>query len=235
MIGLIVVAFVGLVIASAAFLARSTDVVGHGKATLRPVGWAALSDEEAASRVRRESDEQRPENSDANATTPTRAQLRAFYAAGSWGRCEAMRRRATGDFTGTTDEIIQWAAHKWGLDEDVLRAVAVVETNWNQGFHGDIGNGESYGLMQLKSSVQQGTFPLSKRSTPFAVDFYGAGQRFLLEGCASYLEGTSYKAGDMWGSVGAWYSGRWYDRLADVYIGNVKRALSSRPWEQAGF
>src|SRR4051794_23397044 len=27
-------------------------------------------------------------------------------------------RRVTGDFAGTTDEIIQWAACKWGIDED---------------------------------------------------------------------------------------------------------------------
>ena len=31
----------------------------------------------------------------------------------------------TGNFVGSTDEIIQWAAWKWGVDEDVIRAVAV--------------------------------------------------------------------------------------------------------------
>ena len=35
----------------------------------------------------------------------------------------------TGGFTGTTDEIIQWAAHKWGIPEDILRAVAVNESD----------------------------------------------------------------------------------------------------------
>ncbi len=31
-------------------------------------------------------------------------------------------RRLDGDFVGTTDEIIQWAACKWGFDEDLVRA-----------------------------------------------------------------------------------------------------------------
>ena len=30
-----------------------------------------------------------------------------------------VQQRATGNFTGTTDEIIQWTACKWGIDEDV--------------------------------------------------------------------------------------------------------------------
>jgi hypothetical protein len=33
---------------------------------------------------------------------------------------------AKGDDEGTTDEIIQWAACKWGIDTDVVRAQAVV-------------------------------------------------------------------------------------------------------------
>ena len=37
-----------------------------------------------------------------------------------------------GQFTGTTDEIFQWAACKWGLPDDVLRAIAVRESTWYQ-------------------------------------------------------------------------------------------------------
>jgi soluble lytic murein transglycosylase-like protein len=32
-------------------------------------------------------------------------------------------------FRGTTDEIIRWAAWKWGIDEDLLRAVAARESD----------------------------------------------------------------------------------------------------------
>ena len=42
-----------------------------------------------------------------------------------------------GNFTGTTTEIFQWAACKWGIDEDTLRAVAVQESDWHQSAVGD--------------------------------------------------------------------------------------------------
>ena len=40
--------------------------------------------------------------------------------------------RVTGNFTGTTDQIIQWAACKWGIDEDIVRAQAAKESGWHQ-------------------------------------------------------------------------------------------------------
>jgi hypothetical protein len=40
--------------------------------------------------------------------------------------------RVDGQFTGTTDEIIQWAACKWGLPDNFLRAEAEVESTWVQ-------------------------------------------------------------------------------------------------------
>jgi hypothetical protein len=40
--------------------------------------------------------------------------------------------RVDGQFIGTTDEIIQWAACKWGLPDDLLRAVATRESTWYQ-------------------------------------------------------------------------------------------------------
>jgi len=41
-------------------------------------------------------------------------------------------RRVDGQFTGTTDEIFQWAACKWGLADNLLRAIAVRESTWYQ-------------------------------------------------------------------------------------------------------
>ncbi|MBA2575194.1 MAG: hypothetical protein H0V05_00880 [Euzebyaceae bacterium] len=71
--------------------------------------------------------------------------------------------RVTGNFTGTTDEIIQWAACKWGFDEDIVRAVAVGESSWRMSQLGDYrddpakcapGYGTpcptSFGMMQVK-------------------------------------------------------------------------------------
>jgi len=43
--------------------------------------------------------------------------------------------RVDGQFTGTTDEILQWAACKWGLPDNLLRADAVVESTWFQYLH----------------------------------------------------------------------------------------------------
>ena len=40
--------------------------------------------------------------------------------------------RVDGQFTGTTDEILQWAACKWGLPDNLIRADAFVESTWFQ-------------------------------------------------------------------------------------------------------
>ncbi len=40
--------------------------------------------------------------------------------------------RVTGNFTGTTDEIIEWVACKWGIDEDIVRAQIAKESWWHQ-------------------------------------------------------------------------------------------------------
>jgi hypothetical protein len=40
--------------------------------------------------------------------------------------------RVTGHHTGTTDENIQWAACKWGLADNLLRAIAFRESSWFQ-------------------------------------------------------------------------------------------------------
>lgn len=45
--------------------------------------------------------------------------------------------RVTGNFTGTTDEIIQWAAAKWGWSDELIRAEAIAESNWFQSQLGD--------------------------------------------------------------------------------------------------
>jgi hypothetical protein len=37
-----------------------------------------------------------------------------------------------GQFSGTTDEIFQWAACKWGLPDNLLRGIAVRESTWYQ-------------------------------------------------------------------------------------------------------
>lgn len=57
-------------------------------------------------------------------------------------------RYVTGHFTGTTDEVIQWAARKWGFEPDLLRAVGTVESWWRMSTVGD--SGDSFGLFQVR-------------------------------------------------------------------------------------
>jgi hypothetical protein len=138
----------------------------------------------------------------------------------------------TGAFSGTTDEILQWAAHKWGLDEDLLRAQAVQESHWRQDAVGD--HGRSFGLMQLKDEKQPGTFPLSRMSTAFNVDYASMLLRHCYDGFATWL-GDGYRAGDMHGCLGYYFSGEWASEEGDAYAERVERQLAARSWRRRDF
>ena len=76
-----------------------------------------------------------------------------------------------GRFRGTTDEVIQWAAAKWGLAPDLVRAVAAKETWWRMSHVGD--NGDSFGLFQVRRplplprhAASAGSSATTPRSTP---------------------------------------------------------------------
>jgi len=157
--------------------------------------------------------------------------------------------RVTGNFTGTTDEIIQWAACKWGFDEDIVRAVAVGESSWRMSQLGDYrddpakcapGYGTpcptSFGMMQVKWTAHPATYPLSKQSTAFNIDYILAVRRGCFEGYETWLSKYGgYRAGDQWGCVGRWYSGKWHDAAADDYITRRKADLVDRAWARPGF
>jgi hypothetical protein len=103
-----------------------------------------LSDKRAAKLVKHSRFEPRPANREALRTMPTAAQLRAFRAQSEM----PYARYVSGRFTGTTDEVIQWSARKWGFKPDLLRAVATVESWWRMSTVGD--NGDSFGLFQVR-------------------------------------------------------------------------------------
>jgi hypothetical protein len=141
----------------------------------------------------------------------------------------------TGDFTGTTDEILQWAARKWGFAPDVFRAVATIESWWRMTAVGD--DGRSFGIMQVKRGPHC-CFPATRRSTAFNVDYYGAWLRAVYDGRFRWLNtvqrGERYRRGDLWGSIGVWYSGRWRYGTGD-YITRVKRIIRQQVWRRDGF
>lgn len=109
--------------------------------TMPPGSWRDLpGDRSCAGRVHRSSWEPRPENYRANHRMPDRDRVRRAFEARPRARQGAyaprwdswLLRRVSGQFVGTTDEILQWAACKWGISDNVLRAVAERESGWFQ-------------------------------------------------------------------------------------------------------
>lgn len=205
-----------------------------------------------------------PANISYNHTTPTAAELSTFHALPLW-QGEALTAdfaRVDGDFTATTDQIIRWAACKWGLDENALRAEAWYETNWIESSRGDKRtdatqcqtpnwNGwdgtecwQSYGMFQAKV-FDYNIWPEGRDSTAFNSDFRAAYLRACMNGDMPYLSraGTpvpgypTYPSVDpnymFWGCMGEWASGAWFDVGATEYITFVRRTKLAAPWPNA--
>jgi hypothetical protein len=221
-----------LVLTPLLLAACSSSAVAVPGAKTRPVGSPAKSDRAAARLVHHSKWEPRPKNRTANRTMLTGKQVRYFRAHSDM----PYAKRVTGHFRGTTDEIIQWAAYKHGVDEDVMRAVAVVESYWKMSMLGD--NGDSFGLYQIRRPYHC-CAQFARSSTAFNADYYGAIIRSYYDGKQGWLNdqphGSPYAAGDLWGSIGAWYAGRWHTPEADAYIAKVKDALAQRTWRTSSF
>ena len=190
-----------------------------------------MRDRTAARLVHRSSFEPRPDNRAENHRVPTRRQLRYFRRHSDM----PYKRRVTGHFRGTTDEIIQWAACKWGWSDDLIRAEALVESKWHQSTVGD-GN-TSYGLLQIRylyhprigngcKACAGSSWPNSQHSTAYAVDQQVAELRGCYDGMSTYLGGTR---GHLWGCIGSWFSGAWVPSGGN-YAANVRRYYEDKPW-----
>ncbi len=192
----------------------------------RPVGAKPLSDRAAAKRVKPAA-EVRAENRDENRHLLSRAQLATFRKHSDM----PYRARVTGHYRGTTDEIIQWAAAKHGIDVNVMRAVAVVESYWRMSTVGD--NGDSFGLFQIRRPYHC-CAKYARTSTAFNADYYGAIIRAYYDGRMPWLNdvehGEAYRKGDLYGSLGAWFAGRWHTQPANDYIQRIKDTLRARTW-----
>jgi hypothetical protein len=109
--------------------------------TLSPGSWSSLpSGKECREKVHRSTWEPRPDNWRPNHTMPNSDAVQAALAArpravqgaydqrwDSW-----LLARVTGRHTGSTDENIQWVACKWGIADNLLRAMVVRESTWFQ-------------------------------------------------------------------------------------------------------
>jgi hypothetical protein len=260
--------------------------------TLPARSWSTLPDDSScAQRVSRSLWEPRPDNDGPNHRTPDPDAVHAAFAARPrvtagaydprWDRW--LLPRVTGDHVGTTDQNIQWAACKWGIADNLLRAVALRESGWFQyevypggqcvlqhgcgdmppasdgasrvycgrlageghDYQADFGPGicpRTFSIAGVKAwqdprwgamlGNQNGTFPFSRDSTAFALDYLGAFLRGCDEGWARWLGNVSedYTSGDPWGCVGVWYSGQWRSPDARRYIGLVRQTLVEKPW-----
>ena len=236
----------------------------QGYFELRPLGsYRSLPDDaEAARAVHRSSWEIRPENTRSNRTEPPALRLvprddRARGYDPLWNRYVVAR--ITGRFSGTTDEIFQWAAVKWGLPDNLLRTVAVMESDWRQSNQGDEVTDQSrcppgysvpcpvtFGIVGTKSTSWPGVFPWNRNSTATAVDVLGGWLRGCYEGWVWWLrdhgsrERGVYAAGDVWGCVGAWASGDWHDQepgraSGERYLRRAQEVNALRPWLEPGF
>jgi hypothetical protein len=204
------------------------------------------------------SPENRPANRVFNNTTGQRVSS-WFFPAGDSSQVAALAPLISGDFTGTTEEILRWAACKWGISQDIVFAQAAVESWWQQDELGDWGTQaglcppghgpgvdgrpgecpESYGILQDKAAFEKPSWPGIAESTAMNADAAYAIWRSCYDGYEVWLNneprGRPYRAGDVWGCVGRWFAGSWYTPAALSYIAQVKEYLSERIWEQPGF
>ncbi len=201
--------------------------------------------------------ENRPQNTSANHSVPSNPSSVTWSPTlNPWTDFIADRNHVTGDYTGTTDEILQWVACKWGIDEDIVRADAVVESDWLESTVGDncgVVGEASYGILQVKNKDCSGNWvhggwPSTQDDTALDADYWGARLRACFDG-AFYDGGQWLYDGQtiaevitehgedyaLWGCIGSWDSGSWYDSEAQSYMAKVQSDFESKPWLKPGF
>jgi hypothetical protein len=194
-----------------------------------------LSNSAAARRVPKFG-EDRSDNDADNQRVPTSGQLANFRAHDSSMPTQYLD-RVDGDYRGTTNQIITWAAYKWGLDPQLLRAVAAVESWWHMSTVGD--GGYAYGLFQVDVRYHANK-TLAANDSAFNADYYGAIIRSYYDGTQTWLNtvsgnGARYRPHDLWDSVGYWAAGRWDTSSGANYVSQVQSDLAQQVWLQPNF
>jgi hypothetical protein len=262
---IVVAVAIGVALGGGRSTARPYDSSTSGPYnSLLPARAALPSGIECARTAAGDTFEPVPRNGPENQYEPSASELTTYKseaARGEGGAPGNYLTRVDGQFSGSTDAILKWASCKWGFDENVTRATAVNETHWRQTELGDVDNGISLGILQIKTrdypstcksvATSQNTADVtnpdcySYRSTAFAADYKLAQQRACFEGKIGYLTSDTPSSGYpaypegspeemMWGCVGWWYSGHWFDSGALDYISQVQEYLSAQAWLQSG-
>ena len=203
--------------------------------------------------------EVRPQNTTANNTVPpSSSSVDWGTALNDWTKfVNDDRAKVTGDYTGTTGDILQWVSCKWGIDVNLVRADAWIESNWIQSTEGDtcspsVADEGSFGILQVKNKDcsggwVHGGWPYTQNDTALDADYWGARMRACFDGAfyngGSWLyngqtiaQGIATHGEDyaLWGCIGSWFSGQWYDSGAESYIAKVQSAYASQPWLSLG-
>ncbi|MDV6011223.1 hypothetical protein [Haloechinothrix sp. LS1_15] len=184
-----------------------------------------------------------PGNSEANNHVPSELSLPPWQGYDPEANARFLP-RIDGDFRGTTDEIIEWAACKWGINPDLVRAQAMAESSWVQSKAGDEVDDQrkcvpgdrapcptSFGLLQIKHFFHPGTYPHSRESTAFNVDYSLGLMRACYEGWVGFFP-EDYRAGDFEGCLGQHFSGSWKDQAGRAYVERVFRHWNGQTWKQ---
>jgi hypothetical protein len=154
--------------------------------------------------------EVRSENTARNVYLPSDDELATFHAQVATANATDAQNPYLAYVTGrsgltspSTDDLIQWCSHKWGIPTDWVRAQMALESRWSMDFLGDkttepdssyvdaapayaraggLAVYESLGISQLRwfpdktgnPNPHPGTDPLRWQSTAFNLDVYGA-------------------------------------------------------------
>jgi hypothetical protein len=221
--------------------------------TVEPGG--SLPGDEACARAVAEAPETVPANAPYNATPGRQGPPTDLFDPHSHDprAVTQIASRITGAYTGSTTQILRWAACKWGVDENLVRAQAKVESSLRQTRTGDWTDQaehcapghelgvdgragmcpESWGILQVKYQFFRGAFPGAITSTAYNLDTAYGVWRACYEGYESWLAdfeepGHEYRSGDIWGCVGRWYSGAWYNEPARGYLACVQKIAAGR-------
>jgi hypothetical protein len=207
-----------------------------------------------------------------NVYVPSAAQLRAFRSSKTSAEEPALKFNPyfryvdgkDGMKNPTTDDLIQWAAHKWGIPEDWLKAEFVQESYWSMYQLGDeetvsqaqytaypfqsrvpgtLNVYQSLGITQERwapdGSVGVGAEPLRWESEAFNLDYQASVVRFFYDdpdGARSSWGDKTYAPCEKWNSIGGWFNPYpWANAGQAGYIQDVQRDLATRAWRSSSF
>jgi autotransporter family porin len=224
-----------------------------------PAGRELPDEATCAARIRQGGPEPRPDNVTFNQTIPPVDQVAMLTAFGGGRGYDSaavpLGKRVSGNFTGTTDEILRWGACKWGFNEDFVRADAYQANGWHQaavsGWTSNRSNcptggptragqdgtecAQVFGMFGITWQFHKSSWPMVRDSTAFNIDYSLAVQRVCFEGLVAYMRGwgppeNMYGPNDEFGCAASFFTGGWYDFTTIQKVNSIRDTLAKKPW-----